>query len=169
MPKCLEMFKLTVHILLATTLRNFPFGISEIEKYKLCISDRTKFTRKSLNFNKIHKLSCEKVLPCEVYCDMTWQKFTHVRTVLSSIMEVKLPVVWMQSQVIWFHSFLYRPSDWYASTIWGFKLNFSQVRPSILDHYNLFRNRSGKHSYMWSKTQGGEFATGWNHCNSLYV
>ena len=66
----LEMFKLTVDILLATTLRNFPFGISEIAKYKVCVSDRTKFTLESLNFNRIHKLSCEKVLPCEVYYDM---------------------------------------------------------------------------------------------------
>ena len=64
------MVKLTVDILLATTLRNFLFGISEIEKYKVCVSDRTKFIRESLSFNRIHKLSCEKVLPCEVYCDM---------------------------------------------------------------------------------------------------
>ena len=50
MAKCLDLFKLTVDILLATTLRNFPFGISKIEKYKVCVSDGTKFTQESLNF-----------------------------------------------------------------------------------------------------------------------
>ena len=36
----------------------------------MCVWDKTKFTRESLNFDRIHKLSCEEVLPCEAYCDM---------------------------------------------------------------------------------------------------
>ena len=62
MAKCLEIFKLTFDILFATTLRSFPFGISEIEKYKVCVLNITKFTRESLNFNRIHKLSCDLIL-----------------------------------------------------------------------------------------------------------
>ena len=103
MAKCLELFKLTIDILLATTLRNFPFGISEIEKYKVCVSDKTKFTPESLDFNRIHKLSCEKVIPSEVYCDMASQKFTHVRTLFWSTMLTACSCLNAKSSsLIWF-------------------------------------------------------------------
>ena len=70
------MFKLTFDKLLATTIRNFPFEISEIGMHQGRFY-RAQFTRESLNFSRIHKSEFLKSLTCEVYCDMTWKKKSH--------------------------------------------------------------------------------------------
>ena len=104
------MFKLTVHILLATTLRNFPFKIGEIEQwYKVCFSDRAKFTLEPLNLNRTHKLSCEKVLPCEIYCDMARQKGLQSPRWSFSIKVNKFKLTFTLSKALWYMPYDVRP------------------------------------------------------------
>ena len=136
-------------------------------------------------------MSCEKVLACKV-CDMTLQKFMHVRTIVVYCYlngrKVKFSLIWFFSiatfRMIWgsnnyripvhycilegacfeergisIHMQIGGWVSWnlpaiFASTCWKLKLNFSQVRPSILDRFNLFRNWSGEHFICGANLRG---------------